>query len=198
MSIAASISDLPAITIRTVPRRATCPEHERVFHRRDIDEPLGPLLAERRLKALDGRDGVLVLAAHLLLVAVELLFSRLNVSKDEFGFDHADIANRVDLAHAVHDVIVVEAADDVNDGVALSDIGKEVVALAFALRGAGDEAGDVNDVDRGRDDDFGASNGLQFLHAFIGDEHDADIRLNRAKRVILCCNTSFGKGIEQS
>ena len=108
----------------------------------------------------DVGDGFLVLAADLLLVAVELLLGRLDIGEDEFGFDDLDIPDGVDLAHAVDDVVVIKAADHVDDRVALADVGEEVVALAFALGGAGDEARDVNDVDGGRDDDLGAGDDL--------------------------------------
>ena len=133
---------------------------------------------------LDVGDGVLVLAADLLLVAVKLLFGGLDVGQDEFGLDDLDVADGVDLAHAVDDVVVVEAADHVDDGVALADVGEEVVALAFALGGAGDEAGDVDDVDRGRDDDLRAGDDLQLLHAVVGHEDHADVGLDRAERVV--------------
>jgi len=43
----------------------------------------------------------------------------------------------------VHDVFIVEAAHDVDDGVGFADVGQELVAEAFALAGASDEAGDV-------------------------------------------------------
>ena len=88
------------------------------------------------------------------------------------------------LAHAVDDVVVVEATDHVDDRVALADVGKEVVTLAFALGGAGDEARDIDDVDRGRDDDLGAGDRLQLLHAFVGHEDHAHVGLDRAEGVV--------------
>ncbi len=50
--------------------------------------------------------------------------------------------------------MVVEAAHDVDDGVGLADVGQELVAQAFALGGAGDQAGDVDELDDGRLDAF--------------------------------------------
>ena len=52
----------------------------------------------------------------------------------------------------VHDVVVLEAAHDVRDRVGLADVREELVAEAFALRGAGDEPGDVDELDRRRQD----------------------------------------------
>ena len=51
------------------------------------------------------------------------------------------------------DVLVLEAADDLDDGVHFADVGQELVAEAFALARALDEAGDVDELDRRRDDD---------------------------------------------
>jgi hypothetical protein len=50
------------------------------------------------------------------------------------------------------DVVVLEAAQHVHDGVDLADVGEELVAEAFALGGAAHEAGDVDEGDAGRDD----------------------------------------------
>ena len=58
--------------------------------------------------------------------------------------------DRVDLAGDVDDVVVLEAAHHVGDRVDLADVGEELVAEALALRRAGDEAGDVDELDRGR------------------------------------------------
>ena len=52
----------------------------------------------------------------------------------------------------VHDVLVVEAAHHVDDRVGLADVAEELVAEALALGGALHEAGDVDELDRRRDD----------------------------------------------
>ena len=60
--------------------------------------------------------------------------------------------DRVDLAGDVDDVLVVEAAHDVDDRVGLADVGEELVAQALALGRAGHQAGDVDELDDRRDD----------------------------------------------
>ena len=42
---------------------------------------------------------------------------------------------------------ILEAAHHVRDGVGLADVGEELVAQPFALGGAGDQAGDVDELD---------------------------------------------------
>ena len=147
---------------------------------------------------LDVGDGVLVLAADLLLIAIQLLLGGLDVREDEFGLDHPDVADRVDLAHAVDDIVVIEAANHMDDGVALADVGEEVVAFTLSLGGPGDETGDIDDVDGGGDDDLRAGDLLQRQHAVIGDEHDAHVGLDRAEGVVGRLRLAgAGQGVEE-
>ena len=81
-----------------------------------------------------------------------LFSTRRQVGQAELGLDDLDVGDRVDLAGDVDDVLVVEAAHDVDDRVGLADVGEELVAEAFALRRAGDEAGDVDELDDRRHD----------------------------------------------
>ena len=56
----------------------------------------------------------------------------------------------IDLAVDVDDVGVIEHADDLGDGLGLADVGEELVAQAFALGRALDDAGDVHEGHRRR------------------------------------------------
>ena len=67
----------------------------------DLEGGSGLVLVEVLHQAgeqFDIGDGVLVLAADLLLVAVKLLLGGLDVGQDEFGFDDLNVADGVDLA----------------------------------------------------------------------------------------------------
>jgi hypothetical protein len=78
------------------------------------------------------------------------LLHRRHVGQRELGVDHLDVGDRIDLVRDVDHVVVLEAAHDVGDRVGLADVGEELVAEALALRGAGDEARDVDELhDRG-------------------------------------------------
>ena len=72
-------------------------------------------------------------------------------------------------------IAVIEAAQDVQDGVGLADIGQELVAEALALAGALDQAGDVDDVDRGRDGPLRLSELRQGLQALVGHVRGAEV-----------------------
>jgi hypothetical protein len=108
---------------------------------------------ERRLDL--GQHGVLRRRGLLALLdvlgdALALLLHRLEVGEHQLGVDHLDVAHRIDRAGDVVDVLVVEAADHLDDGVDLADVGQELVAEALALARALDQAGDVDELDRGR------------------------------------------------
>ena len=87
------------------------------------------------------------------------------IGEDEFGVDDFDVAHGIDAAGDVMDVRVLEAAHDLHDGVHFADVGEKFVAETFALRRAFDEAGDVHELDRRRDDDVGFGDVFAALRA---------------------------------
>ena len=117
----------------------------------EIGRARGPALVEHRLDLLQHRDDPL----RFLVAGRARGFSyfaicfvdRGEVGERELGVDRLDVGDGIDLARDVHDVVVVEAAHDVRDRVGLADVGEELVAEPFALRRAGDESGDVDELD---------------------------------------------------
>ena len=91
--------------------------------------------------------------------ALRALFYGVEIGEQELGVDGVDVGQGVDAAGDVDDLGVVEAADDVRDGVGRPDVTEELVAEAFALRGAGDEAGDVDELHGGGDEGLGLDEG---------------------------------------
>ncbi len=82
------------------------------------------------------------------------------------------------------DVVILEAAQDVDDCIDFTDVAEELVAQAFALRRAFDEAGDVDERQLGRNDLGRAGDRGQFVEARVGHLDLADIGLDRAERII--------------
>jgi hypothetical protein len=82
------------------------------------------------------------------------------------------------------DVVILEAAQDMDDGVHLADIAKELVAKPFALRRAFDEPGNVDEAKLGRDDLGRLGDAGKRIEARIGNRHLADVGLDRAERII--------------
>src|SRR5919202_4189037 len=85
----------------------------------------------------------LVAALRGLLRALAAAFDRGEVGEREFDLDGLDVAARVDRALDVVHVLVLEAADDLYDGVGLADVGEELVAQALALGRAAHQPRDV-------------------------------------------------------
>src|SRR5207237_501838 len=73
------------------------------------------------------------------------------VGEQQLGLDDLDVARRIDGVLDVHDVRVLEGADDVEDGVGLANVGQELVAEALALRRAAHQSRDVDDFEVGVD-----------------------------------------------
>ena len=130
-------------------------------------------------------EGFFVAAlARLLGIAVEGLFHGCEVGEREFGVDHRNVLERIDVAGHVNDVVVLEATDDVRDGVAFADVGEELIAEAFALACSGDETSDVDEFhDRGHNA-FGLDDFRQGRKARIGHFDDARVRFDRAEGIV--------------
>ena len=106
------------------------------------------------------------------------------VGEHELGLDRLGVGDRIDAAFDMGDVAALEAAQDVDDGVDLADVGEELVAEALALRGAADEAGNVDELElgldlAGRPGDLGDP-----VEPRIGHRDPPDIGLDRAERII--------------
>src|SRR5205814_4983985 len=92
--------------------------------------------------------------------------------------------NRIDAAFDVGHVAALEAAQDVDDGVDFADIGEELVAETFALRGAADEASDVDELDLRLDLLRRAGDLPDAVEPRIGHRDAADIGFDRAERIV--------------
>ena len=77
----------------------------------------------------------------------EPLLDALEVGQHQLGLDGLGVGERIDPALDVGDVGILEAAQHVGDGVALADVGEELVAEALALAGAAHQAGDIDEGD---------------------------------------------------
>ncbi len=152
------------------------------------DEALGNLELGRKL----------LVAAGLLLELGNLLLEGLDVGQDELGHDGLGVARRVNevgaATHLAHDVGVGEVAHDLADGVGLADVGEELVAEALALVGTLDQAGDVDELNRGRHDAPRVDDVGERLQALIGHVDDADVGVDRGERVVGGQTGLFGEG----
>ena len=88
----------------------------------------------------------LVATARPLFGCLGALLDAVEIGQQQLGLDGLGIAHRVDCGLDMGDVAFLEAAQDVADRVDLADVGEELVAEPFALAGAADEAGDIDEL----------------------------------------------------
>ena len=109
---------------------------------------------------------------------------RSEVGEDQLGVDRRRCRRSVDAPGDVHDVVVDEAAHHVRDRVGLADVREELVAEPSPFDAPGDQpAMSTNSTvvgmifsglrDRGR-----------VPRAAVGHRHDADVRVDRAERIV--------------
>ena len=124
------------------------------------------------------------------------LFDGVEVGEEELGVDDVDVVERVDAAGDVDDFGIVEAADDVADGVGGADVAEELVAEAFALAGAFDEAGDVDELHGGGDEGLGLDECGDLVEALVGHGDDAGVGVDGAEGIVGGLRLGRGEGVE--
>src|SRR5258705_7994428 len=107
------------------------------------------------------------------------------IRKGELAGNDVVIAHRIDGTHDMHDIRILKRPNHVHDGVDFADVRQELIAEAFALRGAFDESGDIDELHDGRNLLLRFDDLVQLLEPWIGDRDDTDVRLDRAERIVL-------------
>ena len=96
----------------------------------------------------------------------------------------------------MHDVVVFEGAHDLADRISLTDVGKELVAQAFAFGGALDDACNVDKGDGGGHDLLGVDELGKHGKTLVRQRHDAGVRLDGGERVVFRKHVVAGQCIE--
>ena len=108
-----------------------------------------------------------------------------------------DVSHRIHAAHDVLDVVVLEAPDDVEDGVHLPDVGEKLIPQALALAGALYQAGNVHELHRCRDGPLRGDDPRQRVEPGIGYLHDPGIGLDRGEGIVRHQCLGRGERIEE-
>ena len=110
--------------------------------------------------------------------------------------DDFAIAHRIDRAHDVGDVGILEAANDVHDRVGLANVGEELVAESFAFGRAFDESRDVDELHDSRHRSLWLDDPRELTEARVRHFHHPDVRLDGAERIIRSFRLRRGEGVE--
>ena len=159
-----------------------------LFFRLALGETRGLAFAQASRSARLTRSSVslasLSLAFGFLLRASTRRFEAVEIGQHQFGFDDFDVGNRIDAAFDMGDVVVLEAAQHMGDGVDLADIGEKLIAEPLAFRRAAHQAGDVDEGQPRRHDDRRLGEFGQRVEPLVRHRDLADIRLDGAERII--------------
>ena len=98
----------------------------------------------------------------------------------------------------MHDVFIVKAAHDVDNGIRAADVLEELVAEARTLACALDKTRDVDKFDDGGGLLLGVVHLGELIEALIGNGHHADVRLNGAEGVVGAFRARVGDRVEES
>ena len=161
-------------------------------------EQCGALIEHRLRGQCRLVDHLPILAvAGFLLQPRECLFEGLQVGQNQLGVDYLDVRSRVDLAVDVHHVVVGKHPDHLADGVTLADVGQELVAQAGALGCALDDAGDVDERHRRRQDPLRAEHLGQRGQSRIGQWDNTLVGFDGGERIVGRQNVVTGQRVEQ-
>ena len=114
-----------------------------------LGQPRGLAFAQQLERLAEHRRGdlrFLVALRGLFHEGGDALFEAFEVGQQQFGLDRLGIGDRVDLVFDMLDVVILETAQDVDDGIDFADVAEELVAQPFALRRAAHQPGDVDEA----------------------------------------------------
>ena len=120
----------------------------------------------------------------LLFHLLDPVFHRLQVLDLQFHVHDFLVPDRVHGTVDMNDIAVVEAAEDVQDGVGFPDVREELVSETLSLGSALHQTGDVHDFHRGGNGALGLADLRKDLQALVRHIGGADIRFDGAERVV--------------
>ena len=97
----------------------------------------------------------------------------------------------------VHHVFIFVTADDVQNGIHVAQVAEKLVAEPFAPRCAPHQPGDIDQLKNGRNDFLRFDVAVDRRQPRIGNRHGADVRLDRAKRIVLAGDAHGRERVEQ-
>ena len=131
---------------------------------------------------------------HLLFVTV---LDGLEVFELQLQVYRVLVAHRVHRAIHMSDIVVVEAAQHMDDGVATPYVGQELVAQPLPLRGSSHQARNIHNLHRGGYHAGRALHLHQLRQSLVGNGDDAHIGLYRAEGKIRRLRFSIAQTVEK-
>ena len=155
-----------------------------------------PQPGQQSLEHLSRVEELLVSLAGL-GVLLNAALHHLHVCHDELNVDNLNVPGGIAAALYVDDVLVVKAADHMDNGVGLPDVGQELVAQALPLGGPLHQTGDVHKLNDRRGLFLGVIDLCQLVQTGVGDGDHTHIGVDGAEGIIGGLGACVGDGIEQ-
>ena len=126
----------------------------------------------------------LVAGSEPLLKRHVALLQTVQIGNHQLGLDRLRVRHRVDASVHMGDVIILEAAQHVDDGIHFTDVTEELVAQTLPLRRAAHQPGNVHEGELGRNQFLRPGQFGQLRQAWIRHPDLAEVRLDRAEGIV--------------
>ena len=146
---------------------------------------------------LVGTLSVLVTRRSLLLHLTNAALDCFEIFELQLGVDNALIAHGVDRAVDVSDVLVVEAAQHVDNCVGIANVGEELVTQTFTLRCALNQTCDIDNLDRSGDHTLRVVDLGEFDQSLVGYGDHTHVGFDRTEREVCCLRLGVREAVEQ-
>ena len=149
-------------------------------------------------KHITGLPGMFVTSSGLLLQLAQAVLHCLKILELKLQVDYLLVPHRIHASVHVGDIGIVEAAEHMQDGIGLADIGQKLVAETLTPAGTLDKTGDVDNLHRRRHHSSGMHKRLKHLQPGIGHGSGADVGLDGTEREIGRLSLSRTYTVEKS
>ncbi len=133
----------------------------------------------------------------MLARAVEPPLDCFYIREYQLGVDNPHIADGIDAAVNVDDVLILKTAHHMHNGVHLSDMRQELVAQPLTLRRAFDQTRYIDELNHRRCVFFGLIHLCQHIQPAVGDGDNAHVGFDSAERIVRRLRARGGNGVEQ-
>ncbi len=122
---------------------------------------------------------------------------RLPVSRNQFQVNRFNIMSGIRAVRMTDNILILKTPDDMDNGLALTNMGQELVSKTLPAARSLNQSGDIDKLDHGRRLLFRRVHLCQPIQPLIRDRDDTRIGFNCAERIICRLRTCFCNGIKQ-
>lgn len=111
-----------------------------------------------------------------------------NILLQQLLTDNVHITAGIDVSLHVSDILVIEAAEHVENGIHSTNVGKESISQTSTLGSALHQSSNIGNLKNSIDNALGLESLDQIIKTVIGNGHTSNVGVDRAERIILSRN----------